>query len=59
MCLSYRTVLVSEKSSVKKRIKQSFGIEVLKEKEFLIWCGATFIGILGYLIPIIIIVSIN
>ena len=35
------------------RIKESFGLEVLKNKNFLIWCVASFIGMLGYLIPVI------
>ncbi len=58
MCMTYRSVIVSDvELSVKKRVKQSFGLEVFKKKKYLVWCGATFIGVLGYLIPIVIIVS--
>ena len=83
MCLTYRTTIHSScttNATLANRIKESFGLEVLKEKQFLVWCSATFIGktfdttqisvqnkynhkfhllsgILGYLIPIIVIVS--
>lgn len=33
-------------------IKKSFGLEVLKEYEYVIWCLASFIGMFGYLMPI-------
>lgn len=59
MCCSYRPVYKASKSKISSRIKESFGFDVLKEKKFLIWCAATFVAILGYLIPIVIIVSIR
>jgi len=56
--MTYRSVIVSDvELSVKKRVKQSFGLDVFKKNKYLVWCGATFIGVLGYLIPIVIIVS--
>lgn len=55
MCCSYRPVYKASKTKITSRIRQSFGFDVLKEKKFLIWCTATFVGILGYLIPIVII----
>lgn len=36
-----------------ERIKQSFGLEVLKKRKFLIWCIASSIGMFGYLMPIL------
>ena len=48
------------KSNEKKwiqRIKESFGLDVLKKRNYLIWCISTFISIFGYMIPVIVIVS--
>ena len=47
----------STEISLIPRIKESFGLEVLKNKNFLIWCIANIFGCLGYGIPIINIVT--
>jgi MFS family permease len=58
MVFTYRPVLRSaHKKSKLETIKQSFGFEILKKRRFIIWCIASFIGMLGYLIPIVNIVS--
>ena len=53
-CLTYKPIIpVSLKNnSYMQSIKQSFGLEVLKEYEYVIWCLASFIGMFGYLMPI-------
>ena len=56
LCLTYKTVLPRSKLDLRMRIKQSLGFEVLKKKKFMIWCAATFFGVVGYLIPIVVIV---
>ncbi len=58
MAFTYRPVLrLSQKKTKFEKIKQSFGVEILKKRRFIIWCIASFIGTLGYLIPIVNIVS--
>lgn len=54
-CLTYRPIIITKSTNIKDRIKKSFGFDVLRNKKYLIWCGATFIGVLGYIIPIVII----
>ena len=38
---------------IKKRIKSSVGVEILKNGEFIVWCLSSFIGSFGWLIPIV------
>jgi len=58
MAFTYRPVLRSTETKTKKeKIKQSLGIDILKNRRMIIWCIASFIGTLGYLIPIVNIVS--
>jgi hypothetical protein len=40
-------------SKLKNKVHDYFGLDVFKNKEFLVWTFASFIGILGNLIPII------
>ncbi len=42
-----------------QRIKEGFGLDVFKNYRFVIWCSATFIGLFGWLIPIVNIASLQ
>jgi hypothetical protein len=53
-CLTYTPMIPKlENISISNRVKECFGLEVFKKKNYLIWCLATFIGMFGYLIPIV------
>lgn len=57
-CATYKPLLPDNKEmSVRNRLKDAFGIEVLKKPKYVVWCVATFFGMFGYLIPIVNIVS--
>jgi MFS family permease len=43
---------VSKDVKMLTRIKDSFGVEVLKKIKFLCWCIGTLIAMFGYLIPV-------
>ena len=55
---SYKPLIRHDQNISKlKRIKNSFGLEILRKKKFVVWCVASFIGSFGWLIPIVNIVS--
>jgi MFS family permease len=57
MALTYKSTLPNNrKENFMDRIKKSFGLEILKSKDFLVWCVGSIIGQFAYLTPIIIIV---
>jgi hypothetical protein len=45
-----------QKESFAVKFKKSLALEVFKKTKFNIWCGASFIGYFGYMIPIVVIV---
>ncbi len=58
MACTFRSILPENTStSMLQKIKNGFGIEVLKKFKFVIWCVASFIAMIGYYIPIVNIVS--
>ena len=59
MALSYRPMLPPSDSSLSivSRLKESFGLEIFRKRNFIIWMVSGFIGIYGYMIPIVYIVS--
>ena len=57
MAFTYRPLIRNDKNLTKiQRLKNSFGISVLKKKGFVVWCIASFIACFGWLIPIVVIV---
>lgn len=61
MCCTYKSCIpVSLKDdSYLESVKDSFGLEVLKEYKYVVWCVASFIGMFGYMIPIITMVCLS
>ena len=54
LCLTYKSELPEVENMTKiDKVKQSFGIEVLKNPKFVIWCVASFVGSFGFFMPII------
>jgi hypothetical protein len=54
LCFTYIPCLpVDNEQTYGQRIIQSLGLDVFKKPKFVIWCIATFIGMFGWLIPII------
>jgi uncharacterized membrane protein len=59
MSLTYKSRLPNNrKENMTQRLKKSLGVEILRNKKFLIWCVGSIIGQIAYLTPIIIIVRI-
>ena len=55
---SFILVLEKEKEISKcQMVKKSFGKQIFKKKNFIVWCIASIVGCFGYLIPVINIVS--
>ncbi len=61
MCLTYKPNLpiTAKNASFMIRFKQSFGLKIFRLPKFVVWCIASFFGIFGYLIPIIVMVDIK
>ena len=58
MALTFKPILkTSSDITFVSRLKDSFGIEVFKKRNFIIWCASGLVGIYGYMIPIVYIVS--
>jgi hypothetical protein len=63
LSILYKPVIPKENEGFKKsnclmKIRESFGIRVLKKRKFLIWGISSAIGFFGAIIPILTIVSI-
>lgn len=53
-CMTYTSRLPnSHGETIVNRIKESMGIDVWKKPKYAVWCLATFVGMFGYLIPIV------
>ena len=48
----------NDQVSMLVKVKQSFGLRILRMPRYVLWCIASFIAMFGYLIPIITIVII-
>lgn len=62
LCLLYKPRLPSDniplnRVNISAKIKESFGIRVLKKPRFLLWSIASAIGFFGFTIPVVTIVS--
>ncbi|RNA11488.1 monocarboxylate transporter 10-like [Brachionus plicatilis] len=54
LVMSFKSRLPKPKDlTLKKELKNSLGIDVLRKKMFVAWCFITFIGKFGYFIPIL------
>lgn len=54
MAMTYRSMIpVVNHDKKRKKLKSSFGLEVIKKPKFVVFCVASFFGMLGYLIPIV------
>ena len=54
MALTFRPMLPNNRDATfVSRLRDSFGMEVFKNVDFVIWCVAGFIAIYGYMIPIV------
>lgn len=54
MAFTFRPILPNNTDATfVSRLKDSFGMEVFKNMDFVIWCAAGFIAIYGYMIPIV------
>lgn len=58
MAISYIPLLPGNQNERKRdRIRESFGLEVLRKRKFAFWCLASAFGMFGYLIPVVNIVN--
>ena len=56
--LTFKSVLPKNPTESKlKRFKESFGLEVLKKRDFIVWCVGASLGMVGYYVPIMVFVS--
>lgn len=59
-CLTFKPMLPKEHSNLpfKKNFINSMALDIFKSKRFIVWAIASFLGFLGYLIPIITMVKV-
>ena len=55
----FKPVLPLNQGSFTSKVKESFGLEIFKRRGYVVWCLASFVGMFGYLIPLVCIVSIE
>lgn len=54
MAMTYKPMIpVANHEKKIHKLKSSFGLEVIKKPKFIVFCVASFFGMLGYLIPIV------
>ena len=53
----YKPLLPLSKGKLKDKVRESFGLEIFKRRGYVVWCVASLIGMFGYLIPLVCIVS--
>ena len=58
LSFTFKPILKNDKNISKvKKVKNSFGKDIFKKPNFIIWCVASIVCMFGYLIPVVNIVS--